>query len=718
MHVTTIGDHTTEGPADASQSPNADLRPAAAFRLPETSVRAASLLRRFENGLLRVDRVVERVLPPNLNPLTQTGAIANTCFLVALVTGILLLLWYSPSLSQAYDSLAEASALGGFVRSMHRYSSDACVFFMVLHVVRVVLARKFQGPRSLAWVTGVALALLVWGIGWTGYWLVWDVRAQEIALLTARAVDVLPLFSEPISRAFLTNETVPSLLFFLVFFAHMLLPLAMGAVLWLHLSRLNRPRLMTGRAMTVWIVGATVILSLLLPAENAARADVSVQPERFTMDWWYLWPLAVSERLNGGLLWTVFLAGIIACATLPWWTRRNTRTKQQSQPSPSEKAIVNKEACQGCTLCSRDCPFDAIAMVPDTTANRRRSFAEVDPARCVACGICTGACDSDAIALPWLDPKDVRRQIKTWIGADTAAGIRPFIAFLCGESAGGTLTVDAATGRSPQLPGYHTIPVPCAGWVGAPLLEWVVSIGAEGILVVGCGHGEPTYREGAEWLERRLQGTRKPVLRRRRVDPERIQYLRLDRIQAHRLPGLADAFRNSIIPPSPPQHHSRARRIAGAIALAAVLSAATWSLSDLPYRPHTSDPEWIISFKHWGTQIADSQALDPGAEDHRPVHMRGQTEADGPRVPVRLRVFLDGELHVDSSYAPGGLRDDGASSALERIPLDPGEYDVRVQIGDTVDPNVWSHEWTGRVAFGERDRRVLLFDRDHGFQLH
>ena len=102
---------------------------------------------------------------------------------------------------------------------------------------------------------------LVWFIGWTGYWLVWDERAQLLALDTIRALDVLPIFGEPMLRLFAADRTVPSLLFFVVFFLHMVLPLGIAAGLCLHLARLSRspllPDVPTFKELGVnWIDGA------------------------------------------------------------------------------------------------------------------------------------------------------------------------------------------------------------------------------------------------------------------------------------------------------------------------------------------------------------------------------------------------------------------------------------------------------------------------------
>ena len=73
--------------------------------------------------------------------------------MIAVISGIALLFWYTPSVHQAHESLERLRAsswLGQLVRSVHRYSSDGCLFFVLLHACRIVCQRRFTGSRWLA----------------------------------------------------------------------------------------------------------------------------------------------------------------------------------------------------------------------------------------------------------------------------------------------------------------------------------------------------------------------------------------------------------------------------------------------------------------------------------------------------------------------------------------------------------------------------------------
>lgn len=675
--------------------------------------RCEKMLRRLENGWLYLDRLIEKFLPPTLNPLSQLGAMANTSLIIAVISGIVLLIWYSPSVHHAYESLERIRAsswLGQMIRSIHRYSSDGCLFFVLLHALRIICQRRFTGPRWLAWTTGLLLLSLLWFIGWTGYWLVWDVRGQHAALGTARFIDRLPIFAEPLSRSFLTDQSMPSLLFFVIFFVHMLAPLAIGIGIWMHLMRVNRSKFLTGRAMTLWLVGSLVVLSALLPALSASPASMTVKAQQFTIDWWYLWPMALTDRLGGGALWAFFLTTGLTALTVPWWmAKRRLKTPWKAQ--------VDVPRCMGCTICAQDCPFNAITMVPREDGKKFAVQSYVNPDLCVSCGICTGSCDSQAINLPALNSREVEKNIHAWIDAQKARGVKPFVAFCCAESSSAALHADA-DGNSAELPSYRVQTVPCIGWVSAVILERTLQRGAGGVLVVGCGEGDPVAREGMKWFGQRMVGRREPKFDPTKADPSRVRFVQFDRTRRAELLKVAREFQQTSteLPVRTPR--KRPLQTAAAIALTVGLGAVTFAFSNLPYRtPHSQQPELVVSFNHSGALI-EARKLTKDELAKRLPHMRAQVNVTRERMPVRLRVQVDGQLVYDQSFQPKGLSKDGPSIAVVRLPQSPGSHQVRVELADTADTDLWTKQWNETVEFQENRNRVVLFDTKSGFSLH
>ncbi|MBW2667455.1 MAG: hydrogenase iron-sulfur subunit, partial [Deltaproteobacteria bacterium] len=626
-----------------------------------------------------------------------------------------LLIWYKPSVNFAYESIqamSQSPYTAGLLRSLHRYSSDAAMFFGLLHAARIFLERRFDGARWLAWATGAALMALILLIGWSGYWLVWDARAQAIAFGTAKLLDVLPIFVEPLSRSFLTDEGVNSLLFFVVFFVHMLLPLALGVAAWLHITRLARARFLTTRPMTLWVVGVLLLLCVFYPATNEVPAAMTALPRDLTMDWWFLFPLVAIDRLAAGQSWALLFFASAAFVSVPWWLGRRRRAP----------AAVVETRCNECRKCYADCPYDAIQMVARTDGNEKyQAQAFVISSKCVSCGICTGSCDTAGIGIDWLSSIDERKRITSWLTQAESEGEKVHIAFACAESAAAGLSVDLATGRCDELPGYRVLQVPCAGWVHPLMIERAMRNGADGVMVVSCGPGECAYREGARWTALRLEGAREPALRPDKVDRDKVLLLGLDRTRKAEL--VAEAARHRAAGATVVDGGGGDRPgyfdMAAAALLAVIFALAIGAASDLVYAaPRHAGSELAVSFKHPGAENESCREVSEEELAATPVHMRKPRECKRTRPSVRLRVDVDGELTLDTSIPPSGLWKDGNSVALERIPLEAGDHHIRVAIGETADPDEWTFEAEKSLTFTDEARRVVVFDRVAGFSWH
>ena len=690
------------GPApevDSGQAP-----PYRAESQPEPPLRLQGLFRAVEALVLRAEGLSRRVVPDAWNPLLHSGAVANALLLVACATGVLLLFWYSPSVHLAHASMREleASWLGSAVRAAHRYSSDGCVAFAAWHALRLTAARRFTGARWLAWVTGVLGVGLLWLIGWLGYWLVWDGPARQVALGTARVLDVLPIFADPLSREFVADQTINSLLFFIVFFAHMLVPLGMGIALWLHIARLARADWLTSKGMTAVLVGTTLVLSVALPPLAAAPARMAQVPGAFRLDAWYLLPLWFTDRLPGGVLLALAFGGGLVAFLLPWLVAK-------AKPKP---ATIVLSRCHGCQDCMRDCPYNAIRMVPRSDGRNFEVQAEVDPARCVGCGICSGSCAGGGSGLPHFEMLLERARLERWIDAEPP-GAKRHLAFLCHDAAPAGLQVDPESGECPELPGYRVMRVPCAGWVHDITLDRALRKGTPGVLIVGCA-GACRYREGMEWTGQRLDAGRKPALP-SHADRTRIRVLEVQRTEGARLWAEARAFREGGA--SSPPRRLPARVGAGVAAVAC--AGVVWAGQVVPYAPpRAAGSALVLSFRHPGMVEERCRTLTEEEKAKLPVHMRKDQECSRGRQPVRVEVDLDGQPLLRKVVPAAGLWSDGPSIGLERLPVPPGPHQVALRLDDSADPEHWAFRDARAVDFRDGEAPAVVFDRGTGFVWH
>ena len=471
--------------------------------------------------------LLDRLVSPPLNPLYHTGTIAVFSLAVATVTGIYLFLFYRVGTAAAHASIegimAHPLGIGALMRALHRYSSDAAILAAMLHGGKMLLGDRFWGPRWIGWVTGLSLVALVWVTGATGYWLVWDAQALVLSVTTARFLDVLPFFAEPIVHTFARNDRIQNFLFFIVLFIHITIPLLIGAMYWLHVMRLARARFFPPRAV-LWVTGAAlVIASLLRPALSGAPADPSVLPGVVPVDWFYF-PYFPLTRLDPRTGWAIVAGAGAVVFSLPWLLRG-------AEPA---RATVETVACTGCTRCYKDCPYDAIVMVERSDGSDcYKTEAVVNPARCVGCGICVGACDSAGIVLGGQPARLLVGAVTSRILAARRAVVRP-----AAEAAGAAKTVlvfacrlmphvESRLGPDGMLegaPGVTVVGLPCVGMIHPDVVSGAVATGADGVYIAGCVPEDCQAREGSELLAQRLAGERLPKLRGVAEDRVRLEW--------------------------------------------------------------------------------------------------------------------------------------------------------------------------------------------------
>lgn len=104
--------------------------------------------------------------------------IASLCaFIVLVVTGVLLMIYYNPSTELAYQSIKNIHFVvptGRFIRNIHRWAAHLMVIFVLLHMVRVFYTNSYKNNREFNWLVGLALLVLTLGLSFTGYLLPWD----------------------------------------------------------------------------------------------------------------------------------------------------------------------------------------------------------------------------------------------------------------------------------------------------------------------------------------------------------------------------------------------------------------------------------------------------------------------------------------------------------------------------------------------------------------
>lgn len=487
-----------------------------------------SLKSGIRRGLASADAFMNRLYGWRYNPLYHSGVLTVALLALLLVTGIYLLLFYR--IGSPYASVARITEqvwVGRWMRGVHRFASDAAVVAAGVHALRLLLQGRSWGPRTLAWVSGLILVFLIFVCGWTGYVMVWDVQGQVLAQEGARLMDVIPIFSEPISRGFVGERAIPAAFFFLNLFLHVALPIGLGVLLWVHVSRVARPTLLPPRGLLWGVTGLLFLLSVVWPIGMAPPADLFRTPSRAAYDVFFAFFLPLTADLSPLIVWVAGSGVAVLLVLVPVWSR----PKPGHAPAPS---YVDEHLCTGCEQCYLDCPYEAISMI-SRKDERSTLVAHVDPALCVSCGICAGSCAPMGVGPPGRTGRDQLSGVRGFV-AERRPGSHDVVLISCTRSAVG----------SAEFEGSPVLPVTCAGNLHTSVIEYLIRSGAGGVLVAACPPRDCWSREGPKWLEQRVYHDREAELQ-ERVDRRRVRLLFAAERERTEVREALSAFRGEIV---------------------------------------------------------------------------------------------------------------------------------------------------------------------------
>jgi len=139
------------------------------------------------------------------------GGITFLLFMIQIVTGVLLAIYYRPTTGGAYESIMVIMnnvSYGWLIRSIHRYASELMIVTIIIHMAKVFLTAAYKPPREMNWMIGVFLFIMTVTFGFTGYLLPWDQRAFWATTVGTEIANSVPLAGKYIAFALRGGETV------------------------------------------------------------------------------------------------------------------------------------------------------------------------------------------------------------------------------------------------------------------------------------------------------------------------------------------------------------------------------------------------------------------------------------------------------------------------------------------------------------------------------
>ncbi len=444
----------------------------------------------------KLTHTIDRLLGSKYNPFYQSGTVL--IFLLAILAGSGGLLIFFYKTQSPYASIAWISDrlwLGQTLRSIHRYSADLSVLFLLVHILKMLAQHRTWGPRVVAWISGCVMLLFWVIVGWSGAVLVWNEHGMWVLKSAMSALSIFPVFTEAISLMFIRPESWGHSFFFIVLFLHSAVPLGILLGVWIHTMALPRVQWLPSKPVIGLVSLCILTVSIAMPislglAANPYRIATVIKWDIFYDGLFYLSTIFPSHI---GWVWLSGIVAMVGLSTVPWWWPKGKHVL----PSVSDSAL-----CTGCKQCEKDCPFDAIEMRP--RPNKKGQFSFVIADKCVSCGICVASCSDFAIGPPLRTGQDQKHRIHALL--NTSSTHSQTLILYCQSLANAEKTIRRIYSNSQTHP---RLDFPCMGELHMVHFQALQKKYKE-IILWACPEHECWSREGVKILQERLSGKRHP----------------------------------------------------------------------------------------------------------------------------------------------------------------------------------------------------------------
>jgi quinol-cytochrome oxidoreductase complex cytochrome b subunit len=290
------------------------------------------------------------------------GGVSLFLFLIQVVTGILLLLYYKGSEQLAFESIQFIMSkvqFGWLIRSIHSWAANLFILSAFIHMFSVFFEKSYREPREITWLTGMLMLFVAMGFGFSGYLLPWNELAFFATKVGTDIAGVLPFVGKPLmiflrggeevtgatlSRFFGFHVAVLPGIFTILLAIHLILvqgqgmsePLGMGNVPATERKTMPFFPNFLLRDLLFWllVLNLLAILAVFFPWELGKKADpfgsapAGIQPEWYFMFMFQTLKLIPSKFLFvDGEVFGILLFGIagVLWMMVPFWDRKSSR---------------------------------------------------------------------------------------------------------------------------------------------------------------------------------------------------------------------------------------------------------------------------------------------------------------------------------------------------------------------------------------------------------
>jgi cytochrome b6 len=262
------------------------------------------------------------------------GGMTLFLFVVQAFTGILLLLYYQPSETTAFESvrfIMTQVRFGWLIRSIHGWCANLVIGMAFAHLFSTFFLKSYRKPRELTWVSGMCLLFLMLAFGFSGYLLPWNTLSYFATMVGTNIAGAVPGLGPFVLRFLRGGDAVTGSTLTRFFGFHVaILPALIGPVLLIHLlliqqqgmsvpisvekelrekgTKVRSIRFFPGfllRELMGWYLALAILagLAALVPWELGVKADpFASAPPGIQPEWYFLFMFQTLKYIPAKIL--------------------------------------------------------------------------------------------------------------------------------------------------------------------------------------------------------------------------------------------------------------------------------------------------------------------------------------------------------------------------------------------------------------------------------
>ena len=292
--------------------------------------------------------IIDSPQPSNISYLWNFGSLLGVCLVIQIITGVTLGMHYTPNVLEAFDSVEHIMRdvnNGWLIRYLHSNTASAFFFIVYLHIGRGLYYGSYKAPRTLVWVIGTVIFILMMATAFLGYVLPYGQMSLWGATVITNLMSAIPWIGQDIVEFIWGGFSVGNATLNRFFALHFVLPFVLAALAAMHLIALHdssgsgnplgvsgnydrlpfAPYFLFKDLITIFIF--IIILSIFVffmpnvlgDSENYVMANPMQTPPAIVPEWYLLPFYAILRSIPNKLLGVIAMfSAILALLTMPF----------------------------------------------------------------------------------------------------------------------------------------------------------------------------------------------------------------------------------------------------------------------------------------------------------------------------------------------------------------------------------------------------------------